>query len=103
MSAKTPDLSTLPQRMWFAADVIGEVINRIALEGGRGPVAFASVDLRCLANRWEAEDRKAGEQAAQVDVLAAELDGVLPEGWIDFVGMARKLIESGWRKDGDPS
>jgi hypothetical protein len=102
MSDEQPDLSTLPKRMWFAADVLREVINRIALEGASGPVAFASVDLRCLANRWEAEERKAGELESQVVELAAEIK-FLSADTIDFAELGRKLVQSGWRKDGEPS
>lgn len=105
----TPDLSTLPQRMRYAAQVIGEANDRLhygTIEDLPPPV------LRSLADEWEAEDRAAAEHEALVEELVQEIvQAVVPglninlvnlatTGDMELHNVARKLIENGWTKEG---
>jgi phage terminase large subunit GpA-like protein len=96
MSEQQPDLSTLPNRMRYAATVIDEADNRY----GTHESGWDSGGLRQLADMWENDDRQAeAERSALADELATEL---YEAGWVK-VSSAHviHLIESGWRK-GDP-
>ena len=83
-----PDLSTLPERMRYAADVIDEYIAASpVLHPGE---KFSSGNLRIAADRLhERRDR-------QVWQLAAILREARIRG--DYEDYARQLIEAGWHK-----
>lgn len=105
-----PDLSTLPQRMRYAAKVIEEA----NLRKGDGAVSWGMGGLEIHADRWEFEDRAADERDAEVDELARKMYSIL-EGphalaWDcgaslytqhrdRYLDLAQKLIQFGWRKE----
>lgn len=96
-----PDLSTLPKRMRYAADVMDEYISATSLHSGN---PFAAHNLRVAADRLETR------REAKVEELARELcagfhhASELPNNPVlaDYYRrVAGELIESGWRKE-DP-
>lgn len=111
-----PDLSTLPQRMRFAADVMDQAKTRLeqelygALYPAHGASEWNSEALRERADIWEAQDRDAAEKAAR-ESLIRELSWAFyeTERWSGGAphqkhrNAARKLVESGWRKGDSPS
>lgn len=114
-----PDLSTLPQRMRYAADVVAEAQKRYADRPG-DTAPWSAKHLRQFAVKWEAEDREVAEREDLVkellkdlceammpgcgsflsDYIADNTDGSYVDDTLDRV--ARGLIESGWHK-GDPA
>ena len=102
MSSRS-DLSTLPQRMRYAAEVLAEAevrYSQVAHELG-----WDITGIRSVADKFESEDRADDEHTALIEELAKELSCaesvVLPERGFNYA-KARRLIESGWRK-GDPA
>lgn len=106
-----PDLSTLPQRMRYAADVLGEADERYGSKHSWSPDG-----LEIYASKWEDQDCEAAELDTQIEELARKIYHV---GFVvgmhnhrlafeDYSGKeaiqrtAKRLIESGWRK-GDPA
>jgi hypothetical protein len=101
-----PDLSTLPKRMRYAAEVLREVNKR---EGMHSDFSWANCGLRALADRWESEDATAAERDALVEELAKGMALAVWNGidhWADdyvkalYLSCARFVVESGWRKGG---
>jgi hypothetical protein len=94
------DLSTLAQRMRFAAHILEEATGRINGDLGAGlDWNWRPSELRNEAHHVEAEDRETAELEEQMLVLTGELLdlGGVGGSWGD---VARKLIENGWRKEG---
>lgn len=106
-----PDLTTLPQRMLWAADVLAEANERYNLH----PDAPCSASwLRNEARHVEDEDKEAAEKDALVEDLARELFNAQSarypnrnelKAWDeagtcrdDSMGLARALIDNGWTK-----
>jgi hypothetical protein len=87
-----PDLSTLPKRMRYAADVIAEYVDACPnLDTG---TQFAAPNLRIAADRYE---QKCIRMVANLAQSLYEL------GWRKVTAdHAQALVESGWRK-GDSS
>jgi hypothetical protein len=98
----TYDLSTLAHRMRQAAGTIEDVNKRYKYNG----TGWTPDQLRREARHVEDEDQEAYERNAQIDELALDwLQAAWgPErGWDKEIAakcanVARKLIESGWRK-----
>jgi hypothetical protein len=94
----SPELSTLPQRMREAADVIDEAAAEFHgrpenMNSGWLAHNWTAKDLRTYADDWEAADRQA---EALTDELARDLYGA---GWRKVCRSdVRQLIESGWTK-----
>jgi hypothetical protein len=96
-----PDLSTLPARMRYAADVLREADERYASKHSWSPDG-----LEIIADTWEDQDRATTERAAWIRELANTI--YRAAGWSGngphepHLEAARRLIESGWRK-GEPN
>lgn len=100
----TPDLSTLPARMYYAAEVLKEAShyyhslpeNRHSNWTGQ---LWSSSQLRNLADDWEAEEEAAAEQRRMVELLVADMckygKYLTLQNRIDC---ARDLIAAGWTK-----
>lgn len=115
MSAQ-PDLSTLPQRMMYAADVVAAANDRYRNENPRAGFSanepMSPSSMRYLANQWAREDRERADMAEEIEQLAEEL---LKAQRLAYPGredlhtsskaaenariLAAHLIESGWRKE----
>lgn len=101
-----PDLSTLPQRMHYAAEVVREASQRL----GHGVDSqWRQGTLRKFARQFEAEDAT----ETKVEELAEEIraaDVKNSTGYVAkdrmqlksckeaYVPVARDLIDAGWRK-----
>jgi hypothetical protein len=100
---ETPDLSTLPKRMRYAASVLEESAQR---SGVKYDIEYTPALLRADAAVFENEDREAAEHAAERAALASELARELVLHLQDLrrnpQWVALTLIESGWRK-ADPA
>lgn len=97
-----PDLSTLPQRMRYAAEVLSEADQRYGkLRMEDECFGWDAQSLHAVAQDWQDEDRRRG---AMVNELAADL--TLAAGPTIMVNIpfyiASKLVKMGWRK-GDPA
>lgn len=103
----TPDLSTLPQRMRYAAEAMREAEARNA----HPPISgWSPWWLEARSRDWEIEDRETAERdSGQVEKLARELHGI-NWSWGEFEGLshavqvayranAQRLLDAGWRKD----
>lgn len=98
-----PDLSTLPQRMRYAAEVRDEANARIGDWDGK---RFGGSWLT-YADMWEAQDRADSEKVAQSHALAEELwEAFLVDYHTDSIteklkilGICRRLVDDGWKKD----
>lgn len=95
MTEPQPDLSTLPKRMRYAADVMDEAKTRLDAERGNRDDFFGSewhsYALRRRAQIWE--------DAGPVDELTRKLAELgSPAATGGYAQVARKLIESGWHK-----
>lgn len=108
-----PDLSTLPQRMRYAAEVLESASQRLTAEYPDRLGYWYPNDLRIKAHDWEAKDRAAAERDTEVEELAKLLYTSIYNGppgdtppWNSRSNMtksayqrqARKLIDAGWRK-----
>lgn len=105
-----PDLSTLPKRMRYAADVLKEArkAHHSRPENGNSDWAAYAWDPTNLcyhADNWESEDSEAADRDAQIEELAQamyqQIYSVSRFQFPWFQTVARNLVESGWRK-GDP-
>lgn len=96
-----PDLSTLPQRMWYAAEILREADVRY---GSVHPWSPGGLEIQ--AQKWESEDGEAAEREGRIEELAWKIFeafggfrsnscGVSSVYW----GAARDLVDAGWRKD----
>ena len=104
---KVPDLSTLPHRMRYAATVLEEVSTAWSersgceLYGLPCEMSWTAQSMSNTATRWEDEDRSGDELVSELaPLLSAICDEALAKDR-GYVYVARRLIESGWRK-GDP-
>jgi hypothetical protein len=101
--SEAPDLSTLPQRMRYAATVLEEAHERNGTTGD-----WCSRNLIIAAAKWECEERQAHERlveelAREMFVAGGDRDCPTRERLEQrgYMSPARKLIESGWRKGAD--
>lgn len=108
--SETPDLSTLPQRIRYAVSVLKEVDDRY--RSGCGSAADEFVwrrgTLMERAAEWEGFERAVEALVLDLALDLWVLDGGTPEKFDlpytaqttgRYTAKARKLIESGWRKD----
>lgn len=102
----TPDLSTLPQRMRYASQVMEEAAEEYhrRYDAWLFP-HWQARHLPQFADQWEAEDRhEADERQAQIDSLAEIIEDRFryhtASAAITARGAARKAIEVGWRNSG---
>lgn len=107
MSEQSDHLSTLPQRMRWAAQVLREADKRYGAAFAWKPYA-----LEVTADRWEAEDHKGAERDGLEKELLKDLCEALVPGLGSFISAAgsstyadeildrtvRGLLDSGWRK-----
>jgi hypothetical protein len=85
-----PDLSTLAQRMRYAADVIAEYTT--ACRSLHAGTQFAAHNLRLAADRYEQD---------QIRAIADLAQSLYELGWRKVTtDQAKILVESGWRKGG---
>jgi hypothetical protein len=102
LMTEQPDLSTLPQRMRYAAAVMREATKRLDMEmlyPFSSPPTWAAWALERRADIWEKANSV--EREALVEELAQQLMELDANATIFVKGYsssARKLIESGWRK-----
>lgn len=111
--SETPDLSTLPKRMRYAADVLQDVLNHHGVISHFDLVNFWSPgSWRYYAASFEAEEKAAAEHEQQVEQLAKTMcDGVAERvstfAWGDdrnrwnreiYRQAARAAIAAGWTK-----
>lgn len=107
------DLSTLPKRIQFAADVMSEVITRCAeLKEGRA-TTFSPDKLRAIADEWQRSEERAAFTEELARALYAGHQAFLPNRkniQVPFDeapesiqrhtrALASHAIESGWRRD----
>jgi hypothetical protein len=107
-----PDLSTLAQRMRYAAQVLDEARaefhNRPENDNSNWlAIAWNKGDLCSFASQWEAADRELIERGETIDELATVLMPIFDSWTGNMCGRmcreaARLVVESGWRK-GDPA
>lgn len=90
-----PDLSTLRKRMQYAADVLDEVGMKRYRDTH---TAWASLDLRETARRWEAETAELACDIARARGCTAAFSDL--EAWTqhECIEQAQRLIEYGWGK-----
>jgi hypothetical protein len=94
--SEQPDLSSLPNRMRYAADVLDEANKQFGKIAG-----WYAGDLRGTASLWEAEElrrRNTARDQLSREIKAVEVADAEYPHWV----IANALIESGWRK-GDPA
>lgn len=99
------DLSTLPQRMRYAAEILREADERYGARYSWNPDG-----IEIVAESWEEQDRAAAEHGAQVAELAADMFAAnrkergrrADAPWSSvcdiYLAIARTLIDDhGWR------
>jgi hypothetical protein len=90
-----PDLSTLPKRMRYAADVLEEAAERAQIENEN---EWTPTMLRADASIWENLDNVAEQLQAQQNALMQELHDTLHDTGFAYGEAATRLIQRGWRK-----
>jgi hypothetical protein len=102
-----PNLSTLPERMRYAAEVLEEVTSRARRRNVIGDLSvWSTEDLWAFADEWETWDEENAKPVEELAQFIHEAPGgsccnwdELTEEWQTVMrGYARKLIESGWHK-----
>ena len=93
--SEQPDLSTLPKRMRYAAQVLEETNKRF--RDGCCLWSWSPSSLGKYAQKFEAEDREAAEREALLDKLINEMRPYCAN-IKEVKSAARKLIENGWHK-----
>jgi hypothetical protein len=89
-----PDLSTLPARRRYAAEVLGEASGRCPDDANW----WSPYSLCRFADKWEAEDREKADREALVEELVRDVSN---SQWWQPKCMARTLIDNGWTKAAD--